>query len=91
MDVEFTPEGAPDDERRSALTELAFKALDTLGEEEPEAKLGDAILLFEVLVPDEDGDTVTTVWQKCTSDRTIVAAGLCALGTALNTDGERSD
>ena len=68
------------DEKRAALTDLALRTLDTIEEDYGEdAELGDAVIVFDVLVPDaDDPDAPPTSYGNylSTTERSCVVSGL---------------
>jgi hypothetical protein len=75
------------DEQRQAVTGLALKALDTIENEEEDATLGDAIIVFEVVY--DDGSSAGN-WHA-TNVRTSVNLGLLHLTAAAMTQPEREE
>lgn len=69
------------DEDRQGLTALAFKALDSVEEYGPDARLGDAVIVFEVLTPDPDDPDgqLNEGRYHSTTKRTAIAVGLLEL------------
>ncbi len=67
-------------EKRASLTDLALRTLDTIEEDYGEdAELGDAVIVFDVLVPDaDDPDSPPTNHGNylSTTDRSAVVSGL---------------
>lgn len=64
------------DGARAELSSLALKALDIIEEQYGfEAEVGDAVLLFEVRVPEGDETASYTHWVP-TTDRPVVVQGL---------------
>jgi hypothetical protein len=63
------------DEKRAELTDLALRTLDTIEEQYgDDAELGDAVIVFDVLVPDKDdpdapptnhGNYLSTTTRSC--------------------------
>jgi hypothetical protein len=70
------------EDARARLGELAMKAFDAIVEQygdEAEARLEDAVLIWEVSVPNpdqEEGGEVTEMNGHATTDRAPVAGGL---------------
>lgn len=68
------------DEKRASLTDLALRTLDTIEQEYGEdAELGDAVIVFDVLVPDaEDPDAPPTNHGNylSTTERSCIVSGL---------------
>lgn len=63
------------DEKRASLTDLALRTLDTIEEEYGEnAELGDAVIVFDVLVPDSPPTNHGNYLS--TTERSVVASGL---------------
>lgn len=64
------------DEDKTHLTELVMQALDSIDDLAPNAVLTDAVLIYEVGMPDEGGDGYTISSWHSTTYRQSVVIGL---------------
>lgn len=84
------------DEQRAAVSRLALEALDAIEQEYGEsADLGDAVLVYEINVPDGDQypGGATTIRTHPTTSRATVVAGLLtlALHSVTQPDDQQED